>query len=132
MSKGILLSSLLKSLMWSLYLRILERGLWLNSIDLLVFFSVVSKIFEKLVDHLEIRSFCDFQYDFKSSRSSADLLTVASNKIDRAFSRSEATRAVTLHNKTFGSVWYAALLCNFKLYRSLKLFSFWTFIVISQ
>ena len=87
---------------------------------------------KNLLITLEMRSFCDFQYDFRSSRSTAGLLTVASNKIDRAFSRSEATRAVTLHNKTFGSVWYAALLCNFKLYRSLKLFSFLTFIVISQ
>ena len=50
--------------------------------------SVVSKVFEKLVynrivDHLE-SLFCDFQYDFRSSRSTADLLTVVSDRIARA------------------------------------------------
>ena len=47
--------------------------------------SVVSKVFEKLVnnsivDHLEkCRLFSDFQYGFRSSRSTADLLTVVSD-----------------------------------------------------
>ena len=50
-------------------------------------FSVVSKVFEKLennriVDHLEIYGiFSDFQYGFRSSRSTADLLTVVSDRI---------------------------------------------------
>ena len=62
--------------------------------------SVVSKVFEKLVnnrvvDHLEkCGLFSDFQYGFRSSRSTADLLTVVSDRIARAFNRSEATRAV--------------------------------------
>ena len=49
---------------------------------LVSFFSVVSKVFEKLVnnridEHLEkCDLFSDFQYDFTSSRSTADLLTV--------------------------------------------------------
>ena len=49
--------------------------------------SVASKVFEKLlnnriVDHLEkCGLFSDFQYDFKSSRSTADFATVVSNKI---------------------------------------------------
>ena len=53
--------------------------------------SVVSKVFERLVnnrivDHLEkCGLFSDFQYGFRSSRSSADLLTVVSDKIARAF-----------------------------------------------
>ena len=60
--------------------------------------SVVSKVFEKLVnnrivDHLEKCGFFDFEYGFNSSRSTADLLTVVS---DRAFNRSGATRAVAL------------------------------------
>ena len=52
-------------------------------------FSVVSKVFEKLannriVDHLEIYGiFSDFQYGFRSSRSTADLLTVVSDRIAR-------------------------------------------------
>ena len=61
--------------------------------------SVVSKVFEKLVnnsivDHLEKCSlFSDFQYGFRSSQSSADLFTVVSDGIARAFNRSGATRA---------------------------------------
>ena len=55
--------------------------------------SVVSKVFGKLVnnrivDHLEkCGLFSDFQYGFSSSRSTADLLTVASDRIARAFGR---------------------------------------------
>ena len=64
--------------------------------------SVVSKVFEKLVnnrivDHLEkCGLFSDYQYGFRSSRSTADLLTVVSDRIARAFNRSGATRAVAL------------------------------------
>ena len=66
------------------------------------FLSVVSKVFEKhannkLVDHLEkCGLFSDFQYGFRSSRSTADLLAVVSDRIARAFSRSGATRAITV------------------------------------
>ena len=48
---------------------------------------MVSKAFEKLVnnkvfDHLEKSGlFSDFQYGFRSSRSTADLLTVVSDKL---------------------------------------------------
>ena len=51
--------------------------------------SVVSKVFEKLVnnrivDHLEkCGLFSDFQYGFRSSQSTADLLTVVSDRIAR-------------------------------------------------
>ena len=63
---------------------------------------MVSKVFEKLVnnrtvDHLEkCGLFSDFQYGFRSSRSTADLLTVVSDRIARAFNRSGATRTVAL------------------------------------
>ena len=56
--------------------------------------SVVSKVFEKLVnnriiDHLEkCGLFSDFQYGFRSFQSTADLLTVVSDRIARAFNRS--------------------------------------------
>ena len=59
--------------------------------------SVVSKVFEKLVNnrivgHLDkCGLFSDFQYGFRSSRSTADLLTVVSDRIARAFNRSGAT-----------------------------------------
>ena len=51
------------------------------------FLSVVSKVFEKfvnnrIVDHLEkCGLFSDFQYGFRSCRSTADLLTVVSDRI---------------------------------------------------
>ena len=59
--------------------------------------SVVSKVFEKLVnnrilDHFEKSGlFSDFQYGFRSSRATTDLLTVVSDRIARAFNRSGAT-----------------------------------------
>ena len=65
-------------------------------------FSVVSKVFEKLVnngivDHLgKCGLFSDFQNGFRSSQSTADLLTVVSDRIARAFNRSGATRAMAL------------------------------------
>ena len=62
---------------------------------------MVSKVFKKhvtrLFDHLEkCGLFSDFQYGFRSFQSTVDLLTVVSDRIARAFSRSGATRAVAL------------------------------------
>ena len=85
--------------------------------------SVVSKVFEKLVnnrtvDHLEKCSpFSDFQYSFRSSRSTADLLTVVSDRIAGAFNRSGATRAVALDiSKAFDRVWHAGLFHKLRSY----------------
>ena len=79
--------------------------------------SVVSKVLEKLVnnrivDHLEkCGLFSDFQFGFRSSRSTADLLTVVSDRIARAFNRPGATRAVALDiSKAFDRVWHTVLL----------------------
>ena len=64
--------------------------------------SVVSKVFEvlvnnRIIDHFEkCGLFSDFQYGFRSSQSTADLLTVVSDRIARAFNRSGATPAVAL------------------------------------
>ena len=61
------------------------------------FLSVVSKVFEKLIynriaDHSEkCGCFSDFQSGFRFSRSTADLLTVVSDRIAQTFSRSWAT-----------------------------------------
>ena len=81
--------------------------------------SVVSKVFEKLVnngivDHPEkCGLFSDFQYGFRSSRSTPYLLTVVSDRI----ARSGATRAVALDiSKAFGKVWHAGLLHKLKSY----------------
>ena len=86
--------------------------------------SVISKVFEKLVndrivDHLEkCGLFSDFQYGFRSSQSTADLLIVVSDRIARAFNRSGATRTVTLDiSKAFERVWDAGLLHKLKSYR---------------
>ena len=85
--------------------------------------SVVSKVFEipvdnRIIDHLEKCSlFSDFQYGFRSSRSTADLLTVVSDRIARAFNRSGATRAVALDiSKAFDRVWHAGLLHKLRSY----------------
>ena len=85
--------------------------------------SVVSKVFEKLVnnrivDHLEkCGLFSDFQFGFRSSQSTADLLAVVSDRIARTFNRSGATRAVALDiSKAFYSVWLAGLLHKLKSY----------------
>ena len=85
--------------------------------------SVDSKVFEKLVnnrivDQLEICGlFSDFQYGFKSSQSTADILTLVSDRIGRAFNRSGATQAVTLDtSKAFDRVWHAGPLHKLKSY----------------
>ena len=83
--------------------------------------SVVSKFFEKLAnnriaDHLEkCVHFSDFQYGFRSSLSTADLLAVVSDRITRALNRSGATQTVTFDIlKAFNRVWHADLLHKFK------------------
>ena len=82
---------------------------------------VVSNVFEKLVnkrivDHLEkCGLFSDCQYSFRSSRPTEDLLTVAFDRIARAFNRSLATQAVALDIfKAFDRVWHAGLLHKLK------------------
>ena len=85
--------------------------------------SVVSKVFEKLVnnrivDHVEnCVLFSDFLYGFRSCRSTADLLTVVSDRIARVFNKPGATRAVALDiSKAFARVWHAGLLHKLKSY----------------
>ena len=85
--------------------------------------SMVSKVFEKLVNtrivyHLEkCGLFSDFQYGFRSSLSTADLPTVVSDRIARAFNRCGATRAVALDiSKAFHKVWHADVLHKLKSY----------------
>ena len=78
---------------------------------------VISKVFGKLlndriVDHLEkCGLLSDLQYGFRPSQSTADLLTVVSNRIARAVNRTVATRAVALDiSKAFDKIWHAGLL----------------------
>ena len=84
---------------------------------------VVSKDFEKRVnnrvpDHLEnCGLFSDFQYGFRYSQLTVELLTVLSDRIARAFNRSGATRAVALDiSKAFDRVWHAGLFQKLKSY----------------
>ena len=59
----------------------------------------------------------NFQYGFRSSQSTADLLTVVSDRIARAFNRSGATRAVALDiSNAFDRVWHAGLFHKLKSY----------------
>ena len=61
--------------------------------------------------------FSDFQYGFRSSRSTADLLTVVSDRVARAFNRSGATQAVALDiSKAFDRILHAGLLHKLKSY----------------
>ena len=90
------------------------------------FLFVFSKFFEKLVNNRIVDLlekcglFSDFPHSFRSSWSTADLLTVASDKIATAFNRSEATQAVALDiSKAFNSMWQAGLLHNLKSYGNL-------------
>ena len=84
---------------------------------------MVSNVFEKLVNNRIVDQlaksglFSDFQYSFKSSRSTSDLLTVVSDRIARAFNRSGDTRAVALDiSKALHRVWHAGLLYKLKSY----------------
>ena len=84
-------------------------------------FSVVSKVFEKLVnnaivDHLEkCGLFSNFQYGFRFPRPTTNLLTVVSDRIAGAFNRSGPTQAVALDlSNAFGRVWHADLLHKLK------------------
>ena len=86
------------------------------------FLSVVN-VFEKrannrTADYLEKCShFSDFQNGLKSSRSTVDLLTVASDRIVKALNRSEATGVVALDiSKASNRVWHAGLLHKLKSY----------------
>ena len=80
----------------------LGEGVRLKTTALLVVLLLVRKVFEKLVnnrifDRLEkCDFFSDCQYGFRSSRSTAELLTIVSFRIAKVFNRSSATRAVAL------------------------------------
>ena len=101
----------------------LGKGLLLKTTALLVFFlwlvkSLTNLLNNRIVDHLEkCGLFSDFPYGFRSSQSTADLLTVVSDRIARAFNRSGATRVVALDiSKAFDRVWHDGLLRKLESY----------------
>ena len=72
---------------------------------------IISKIFETLintsiVNHLNSQNlFSDYQYGFRSGRSTADILTVINERIYRSLNASGETRAVALDiSKAFDKV----------------------------
>ena len=84
--------------------------------------SVVSKIFEKLVNNRladrpeKCGLFSYIQYCFRSSRSTGDLLTVVSDRIARDVNRSRDTRAAALDIfQAFDRIWHAGLLHKLKV-----------------
>ena len=96
-SEGILFSRLLKvSLVVLVFKNVGKRSTAKNYQPVSLLF-VVSKVFEKLVNNriVDHRENCgllsNFQYSFRSSRSTAGLLTVVSDRIARAFNRSGTT-----------------------------------------
>ena len=98
MSEGFLFSRLYEGLICgSCIYEMLGRDLWLKTTTLVCPLALVSKIFEKLVnnrpsDNLEkCGLFSHSQYDFRSSWSNVDLLTVLSDRISSVFNRSGAT-----------------------------------------
>ena len=102
------------------YKNVVERSTAKNYLPVSLL-SVLRKVFEKLVNnrivyHLEkCGLFPDFQFGFRSSQSTADLLTVPSDRIARAFNRSGATRPVALDIfKAFDRVWHVGLLYKLK------------------
>ena len=65
----------------------------------------------------ELRHFFNFQYGFRSSRSTADLLTNVSDRIARAVNRAGATQIVALDIlEAFDRVWHAGLLHKLRSY----------------
>ena len=59
-----------------------------------------------------------FQYGFRSSQSTADLVTVVSDRIATVFNKCGATRAVTPDiSKAFDRVWHIGLLHKLKSYQ---------------
>ena len=84
---------------------------------------IISKIFESIINnkisgHLE--SLClltDKQYGFRRSRSTADLLTVITERIFRALDRCGETKSVALDiSKAFDRVWHQGLLQKIQSY----------------
>ena len=84
---------------------------------------VISKVFEILINssiikHLDSNNLLsDHQYGFRSSRSTADLLTVITERIHQTLDSSGESRAIALDiSKAFDRVWHAGLLHKLKAY----------------
>ena len=84
---------------------------------------IISKVFESLmassiIRHMDsLNLFSDCQYGFRSSRSTADVLTVINERLSRALEAGGQGRAVALDiSKAFDKVWHAGLLHKLRGY----------------
>ena len=84
---------------------------------------IISKIFESFINDSLIKHlngtglFSDLQYGFRAFRSTADLLTVLSERIYNSLDAGGETRAIALDiSKAFDKVWHAGLLHKLKSY----------------
>ena len=92
------------------------------------------KSFEKPINNrpLDQLEKCGFQYGFRSTWSTVDVVAVVSDRICRAFNSSGATWAVVLYIfKTSDRVWQAALLHRLQSDRISGKIS-WLYFVFSQ
>ena len=102
--------------LWSQYKRIFGRHLQLKTTTLLVLFlwlinSLKNLYIICLLITLRNLAFFYLQYGFRSTHSTAHLLTVLSDRIVRAFNRSEATQAVAIDiSKNFDRAWHTGLI----------------------
>jgi len=85
--------------------------------------TIISKVFESLINkylisHLESNNLLsDHQYGFRSSRSTADLLTVITDRFYRAFDKCGEAKAIALDiSKAFDKVWHSGLLLKLSSY----------------
>ena len=101
MFEGVLFSRLLEAFICGSFIWKCWRKVSTEKYCPVSLFSVVRKVFEKLVSDRIVKYlekcglFSDFQYGSRSSWLPADLLTVVSDRIARAFNRSGAIQAVT-------------------------------------
>ena len=84
---------------------------------------IISKVFEivinsSLIKHLETNKLLsDHQYGFRSERSTADLLTVITERIHQALDVSGEARAIALDiSKAFDKVWHRGLIHKLQAY----------------
>ena len=85
--------------------------------------SIISKLFEcvinkRVLDHLVKNNLLsDVQYGFRSSRSTADVLTVLTHRISEAIAKGNHTRVIALDiSKAFDKVWHKGLLHKLSSY----------------
>ena len=99
---------------------------------------MVYKVFEKLVNDRAVDQlnkcgyFSNFQYDFSSCQSTADFLTVLSDRMANVFNRSGAIRTVALDvSKAFDWVLHDGLLHKRKILWNFRS-DIWPYFLFSQ